>query len=99
MTTTLSTTRDLSVLLACGRNLDKKLRGAITIRELLCRVLLRIRDRNGALIPLHPNRAQREFSDHCGKRSIVLKARQMGISTWVAARFFLHVITHPGAMA
>ena len=30
--------------------------------------------------------------------NIVLKARQMGITTWVAGQFFLKTITHPGTL-
>ncbi len=44
------------------------------------------------------NLAQREFELKCGSKNIVLKARQMGISTWVAARFFLSTITRPGTL-
>ena len=33
-----------------------------------------------------------------GKRNIVLKARQMGLTTWAAARFFLKTITRPGTL-
>ena len=35
----------------------------------------------------------------CSKRNIVLKARQLGITTYVAARFFDHTITHPGTLS
>ena len=38
---------------------------------------------------------QREYARHCSKRNIVLKARQVGISTYVAAKFFVHTITRP----
>jgi hypothetical protein len=50
------------------------------------------------LIPLRPNRAQSEFSRNHTKRSIVLKARQLGITTYVAARFFIQTITQPGTV-
>jgi len=33
-----------------------------------------------------------------GEQNIVLKARQMGLTTWVAARFFLKTITRPGTL-
>jgi hypothetical protein len=29
----------------------------------------------------------------------VLKARQLGLTTYIAARFFIHTITHPGTLA
>jgi hypothetical protein len=44
------------------------------------------------------NRAQREYASKCTKRNIVLKARQLGITTYVAARFFLDTITRPGTV-
>ena len=68
-----------------------------TIRDYLGWSLLRIRDKQGNRLPLAPNRAQREFSRRCGRRNIV--ARQVGITTWVAARFFLHTITRPGTVS
>ncbi|MGA7156017.1 MAG: terminase [Acidobacteriaceae bacterium] len=38
------------------------------------------------------------FEEKRGRQNIVLKARQMGMTTWVAARFFLRTITRPGTM-
>lgn len=61
-------------------------------------VLLRIRDKDGVLRPLIGNRAQCSFSRNATRRNIVLKARQMGITTWVAARFFIATITRPGML-
>ncbi|MCU1285011.1 MAG: Large subunit terminase [Acidobacteriales bacterium] len=60
--------------------------------------LLRIRDKEGRLVRLHPNRVQREFARRFRAKNIVLKARQMGITTWVAARFFIATITKRGAL-
>jgi Terminase RNaseH-like domain len=45
------------------------------------------------------NRAQQQYDARAGQKNIVLKARQMGISTWIAARFFLDVITNKGLLA
>jgi hypothetical protein len=59
---------------------------------------LRVRDREGRLQPLIANAAQRRYEERRGRQNIVLKARQMGITTWVAARFFLRTITRPGTM-
>src|SRR5581483_6481183 len=59
----------------------------------------RIRDKNGTLVELRANRAQSEYELHCTQRNIVLKARQLGVSTYVAARFFINVITRPGTLA
>ena len=70
-----------------------------TFRDFLVRHLLRIRDKQGKRVLLEPTRAQREYSRFCGRRNIVLKARQVGMTTWVAARFFLHTITRPGTVS
>ena len=59
---------------------------------------LRVRDREGRLRPLVANAAQRRFEERRGRQNIVLKARQMGVTTWVAGRFFLRTITRPGTL-
>jgi hypothetical protein len=59
---------------------------------------LRVRTREGKIQPLRANPAQRLFEAKRGRQNIVLKARQMGITTWVAARFFLRTITRPGTL-
>jgi len=59
---------------------------------------LRVRDREGRLQPLVANAAQRRFEEQRGRQNIVLKARQMGVTTWVAGRFFLRTITKPGTL-
>lgn len=64
----------------------------------IAKKLLKVRDREGVERPLIPNRVQQQFEHNRGQRNIVLKARQMGISTWVAARFFLKTITARGVM-
>jgi len=64
----------------------------------LARALLRVRDRRGEIVPLHANAAQRMYDRDRGRKNLVLKARQMGISTWVAGRFFLKTITRPGTL-
>src|SRR3984885_8110861 len=60
--------------------------------------VLKIRNRQGHCIPLPANPAQRQYESKAGRRNIVLKARQMGVSTWIAGRFFLQTITHPGTV-
>jgi hypothetical protein len=60
--------------------------------------LLYVRSRNGMPVKLKANAVQTEFEKNRGQRNIVLKARQMGMTTWVAARFFLRTITHPGTL-
>ena len=59
---------------------------------------LRVRDREGVERPLRANAVQRAFERGRGRQNIVLKARQMGITTWVAGRFFLKTITARGVM-
>ncbi|MEO6964587.1 MAG: terminase [Acidobacteriaceae bacterium] len=69
-----------------------------TVAVWLGQVLLRVRDRGGNIVPLEANAAQRAYEQRRGDRNIVLKARQMGISTWIAGRFFLKTITQPGTL-
>ncbi len=59
---------------------------------------LRVRTRDGGIAPLIANTVQRSFEDAGGNRHIILKARQMGLTTWVAARFFMRTITRPGTL-
>jgi hypothetical protein len=59
---------------------------------------LTIRNKLGALIQIVPNRAQAEYDRCAGQRNIVLKARQLGITTHVAAKFFLETINKPGTL-
>src|ERR1700751_2064245 len=68
-----------------------------TLRN-LADTLLRVRDRSGLNVTLFPNRVQQEFERRRGRRNIVLKARQMGISTWVSGRLFLKTVTKPGTL-
>jgi hypothetical protein len=91
-------TRDLALLCHLGKFLDDRARTGDTVRDFLVKALLRVRSKNRGLIALIPNRAQTEYSQNCGKRNIVLKARQLGMTTYVAARFFIHTITQPGTL-
>jgi len=68
-------------------------------RDWLIESWLRIRSKERGLVLLCMNRAQREYSRRCSKRNIVLKARQLGITTYVAARFFMQTITQPGTLS
>src|SRR5580700_7554018 len=72
--------------------------GEQTVRDLLITGLLKIRPKKGGSRWLRLNRAQREYSQTCSKQNIVLKARQLGITTYVAARYFLQTITRPGTL-
>jgi hypothetical protein len=94
-------TRDLEELVKYGRMLDERpesLSGR-TVAAFLAESLLRVRSRHGSIVPLRLNRAQEAFERRRGQRNIVLKARQMGISTWISARLFLQAITMPGTLS
>ncbi len=92
---------DLDELVGLGRILDERpaLLGGASVLEFLGESLLRVRGRDGVVVPLRANRAQREFERRRGQRNVVLKARQMGISTWISARFFLKTIAVPGTLS
>ncbi len=60
--------------------------------------LLKVRGRDGSLSKLAANAVQQKFEQTRGRHNIVLKARQMGMTTWIAARFFLKTITASGVM-
>jgi hypothetical protein len=81
-------------LLGLGRWMEESSTNLITVAE----ELLRVRDREGVERPLRANGVQRVFEQRRGRRNIVLKARQMGITTWVAGRFFLKTITARGVL-
>jgi hypothetical protein len=70
----------------------------LTVRDWLIGHTLKIRDRDGAIRLLTLNRAQLEYSRRCTLKNIILKARQLGMTTYVAARFFIETITHPGSL-
>ncbi len=92
---------DLKLLERLGTRLGakpKRLEGK-TIRQFLVEKLLRVRTKQGEIKPLLLNRAQQEYEGRCGRRNIVLKARQLGITTYVAARFFVHTITRRGTLS
>jgi hypothetical protein len=65
-------------------------------RYLYGQAVLRIRNKSAELVPLAPNFAQRYVEEkleaqkaETGRvRAVVLKARQEGVSTWTAGRFF-----------
>jgi hypothetical protein len=91
---------DCGDLECLGKALDqhpKSLRGP-TMGIALAERLLVVRTREGRPGKLQANKVQRAFENKRGQRNIVLKARQMGLTTWVAARFFLKTITQPGTL-
>lgn len=91
---------DLERLLWFGKRLDFRSPelGGGTLAMWLAGALLRIRDRKGNIVPLEANTAQQAYEQRRGRQNIILKARQMGISSWIAGRFFLKTITQPGTL-
>ncbi len=59
---------------------------------------LKIRTKQGRPILFELNPVQRKYSETCGKQNIVLKARQLGITSYIAARFFVQTITRKGTL-
>jgi hypothetical protein len=63
---------------------------------------LTIRTKTGESGLFKLNRVQREYSRLClenlAKQNIVLKARQLGITSYIAARFFVQTVTRKGTL-
>jgi hypothetical protein len=59
---------------------------------------LKIRTKKSGRTAFVLNRTQQEYSARCTKQNIVLKARQVGITTYVAAKLFLQTITRRGTL-
>src|SRR5438045_1168111 len=89
---------DRVMLIALGKRLDQKIRDGVTVRDFLMCSLLRIRNKAGVLVPFVPNEAQRMLGQSWGRKNIVLTARQLGMTTYVAARFFISSVTRPGCL-
>jgi hypothetical protein len=91
---------DLEELLQLGKRFGEPGRGSDEekISARLARKLLRIRDRAGQESALIANSVQARFERDRRCQNIVVKARQMGITTWVAGRFFLRTITARGVL-
>jgi hypothetical protein len=102
---------DVDWLKWCGNHLDDRPNDdrrigrytnspeASSWREYLMYALLQIRGKSGHLRKLELNRAQRDLERTSSKRNIVLKARQLGVTTYVAARFFINSITREGTLS
>ncbi len=88
----------LAELLEWGRDFDERGEDGEVTSIRLARELLRIRDRTGHESPLRANRVQAKFEQERRRQNIVVKARQMGMTTWVAGRFFLKTITARGVL-
>ncbi len=91
---------DIDDLLGLGKMLDERPQslGGVSVAMWMSDALLRVRDRMGEERSLRANAVQREFERQRTAKNIVLKARQMGMTTWVAGRFFLKTITQPGVL-
>jgi Terminase RNaseH-like domain len=83
-------------LVQLGTAMDESEDNALALTPMV----LNIRNRLGQNVALAANQAQEQYTRAAkGKRrNIVLKARQMGITSWIAAQFFLQTITHPGTV-
>ena len=83
-----------------GAHLDEAhpLLGGRTPLVFLAGKMLKVRGRDGRLYALKPNAAQQAFEAERGAANIVLKARQMGMTTWIAGRFLLKTVTRPGTL-
>jgi len=87
-------------IVALGKRLDES-RDPLSDSNILTDLAeewLHIRTRSGGVNPLRLNVVQRAFERTRGQRNIVLKARQLGLTTWTAARFFIKTITQPGTL-
>lgn len=98
-------TEDILLLKKLGMALERRVPRRVgqeieewSVRDLMIQGLLKIRSKDKKLELMRPNRAQREYAARCGKRNIVLKARQLGVTTYVAARYFIQTITQPGTL-
>ncbi len=72
--------------------------GGRSVGEFLAETLLKVRGKDGHLHPLRANLMQRTYERRRGAGNIVLKARQMGMTTWVAGRMLLKTVTRPGTL-
>ncbi len=80
--------------LGLARQREGKRQGMILLAERL----LWVRDREGKARRLRANAVQHQFEQRRGRLNIVLKARQMGLTTWIAGRFLLKTLTQRGVL-
>ncbi len=95
-------------LLKLGKKLDELRKGLRpgredTERDCFIEKFLKIRTKTENRACFRLNRVQEEYSwvvcKQKAKRNLVLKARQVGITTYIAARFFVQTITQPGTLS
>ena len=82
----------LTRLLEAGEELDP------TGRVDFAAQILVVRGRDGRPQKLRANPVQLAFEKNRGPANIVLKARQMGLTTWIAGQYFLRTITSKGML-
>ena len=61
--------------------------------ELFASMFLKILDKEKALVPFQWNKAQKHFHSHRTGRDLILKARQLGFSTYVQGEMFRRTVT------
>jgi len=66
---------------------------AVSDPELFAKKFLKILDKNKELVPLVWNKAQKHFHEHRTGRDLILKARQLGMSTYVQAEMYRRTVT------
>ena len=95
-------------LLKLGKKLDELRKGLRpgredTERDCFIEEFLKIRTKTENRACFRLNRVQEEYSwvvcMQKAKQNLVLKARQVGITTYIAARFFVQTITQPGTLS
>jgi len=60
---------------------------------------LQIRSKDRRIIPLRLNGPQTDYYEHRTSRSIILKARQVGVTTLITALFFSDCLTRPNTIS
>ena len=92
------TPENLGELLELGQQLREDENKNSDLLMTAAKDLLRIRNRRGNEVPLIANKSQQNFEQTRGEQNIILKARQMGMTTWIAGRMFLKTITGEGVL-
>lgn len=62
-------------------------------------LFLWIKTKTGEVVRLVPNRAQRHFYQHMSGRDLILKARQLGFSTFIQGLYYFYITTNFGRSA
>lgn len=61
--------------------------------DMFSELFLRILDKNKCLVPFRWNKAQSHFHQHRTGRDLILKARQLGFSTYIQGEMFRRLVT------